>query len=138
MTRNENHKASRVTPVSRRWERNSDAAGMSGRREVELQYEASRAQRVFVAGDFNHWREGDLRLRRDETGVWRVPLWLAPGRYEYRFIVDGQWQDDPNASIRVPNGLGSTNCVLQVQPAGAEGLTGAAAVPRRTRGNSTA
>jgi len=38
----------------------------------------------------------------------------TPGRYEYRFVVDGQWRDDPACTERVPNGFGSENCVLRV------------------------
>jgi 1,4-alpha-glucan branching enzyme len=79
-----------------------------------LKLEAPRAERVFVAGDFNDWRAGDLRLRRDESGDWEAQLWLEPGRYEYKFIVDGEWHDDPHGLIRVPNEFGSSNCVLQV------------------------
>ena len=102
-------------PRSRRPNHNTDVKDESRRMEVELTFEAPQAERVFVAGDFNHWRAGDLRLRRDETGTWRIPLWLAPGRYEYRFIVDGEWQNDPQASACVPNEFGSSNCVLVVK-----------------------
>ena len=42
--------------------------------------------------------------------------WLAPKRHEYRFIVDGEWQDDPHAAIQVPNEFGSSNCVLETPP----------------------
>jgi 1,4-alpha-glucan branching enzyme len=102
-------------PRSRRHNHKTDVKDESRRMEVELTFEAPQAERVFVAGDFNHWRAGDLRLRRDETGTWRIPLWLAPGRYEYRFIVDGEWQNDPQASACVPNEFGSSNCVLVVK-----------------------
>jgi 1,4-alpha-glucan branching enzyme len=68
-----------------------------------------------VAGGFNHWRVPDARLRQDHTGTWKTELWLTPGRYEYRFVVDAKWRDDPHASIRVPNGFGSNNCVLEVK-----------------------
>lgn len=67
-----------------------------------------------MAGDFNHWRVRDARLRQDETGTWKTQLWLTPGRYEYRFIVDAEWRDDPHASVRVPNGFGSSNCIVEV------------------------
>ena len=103
-------------PRVRRHNHQTDV-GENGRRiEVELTCEASQAGRVFVAGDFNHWRACDTRLRRDEIGSWKVQLWLPPGRYEYRLIVDGEWQDDPHASIRVPNVFGSNNCVLEIPP----------------------
>lgn len=68
-------------PRSRRHNHKTDVKDESRRMEVELTFETPQAERVFLAGDFNHWRAGDLRLRRDETGTWRIPLWLAPGRY---------------------------------------------------------
>jgi hypothetical protein len=41
-------------------------------------------------------------------------LSLEVGIYEYRFVVDGQWMDDPNAEQHVPNGLGGRNSLLAV------------------------
>jgi hypothetical protein len=38
---------------------------------------------------------------------------IEPGRHEYRFIVDGQWTDDPLCSAFVSNPFGSLNCVLR-------------------------
>ena len=115
MKRTENHSVTMVTPLSRRRNHRTDVGEDSRRVEVELTCEAPQAERVFVAGDFNHWRAGDLRLRRDETGSWKVQVWLPPGRYEYRFIVDVEWQNDPHASACVPNGFGSSNGVLLVK-----------------------
>jgi hypothetical protein len=43
-----------------------------------------------------------------------VTVWLPAGRYEYRFVVDGQWMSDPSAREYVQNTFGSTNCVLVV------------------------
>jgi 1,4-alpha-glucan branching enzyme len=101
-------------PRSRRHDHKTDVKNESRRIEAELTYEAPHATTVFVAGDFNRWGAGDLRLRRDQTGIWKIQLWLPPGRYEYRFIVDGEWQDDPHAATRIPNDFGSSNCVLLV------------------------
>jgi hypothetical protein len=39
---------------------------------------------------------------------------LAPGTYEYCFIVDGQWMPDPMARETVPNPFGGRNSVLKV------------------------
>jgi len=116
MRGNDNHSIGKGRPTPRGHNHRTGLAGAIRRIEVELQYEAPKAVTVFVAGDFNHWRAGDLRLRRDERGVWRVPLCLVPGRYEYRFIVDGEWQEDPRAPSRVPNEFGSSNSVLEVPP----------------------
>ena len=115
MKRNDNQTVTMKRPISLGHSRKTDV-GENGRRiGVELTCAAPRAGRIFVAGDFNHWRPGDLRLRRDETGSWKVQVWLAPGRYEYRFIVDGEWQNDPHAPASVPNVFGSSNCVLLVE-----------------------
>lgn len=47
-------------------------------------------------------------------GKWAKELALPPGRYEYRFVVDGQWVDDPAAKESVPNPVGGFNAVLVV------------------------
>ena len=47
-------------------------------------------------------------------GKWSAEVPLNPGRYEYRFVVDGRWQDDPMAARFVGNPFGGLNCVLEV------------------------
>lgn len=115
MTRNDNQTSTMVAPPSRRRIRKTAPGANNRPVEVELTCEAPQAETVFLAGDFDQWRAEDLRLRQDETGTWKVQVWLAPGRYEYRFIVDGEWQDDSHASARVLNAFGSSNCVLEVK-----------------------
>jgi hypothetical protein len=46
-----------------------------------------------------------------ENGSWFIIVPLPPGEHPYRFIVDGQWQDDPQAARRVPNPFGGENAV---------------------------
>lgn len=53
-------------------------------------------------------------MMRSENGEWFSVIWLAPGQYSYRFIVDGQWCDDPCATQRVPNPFGTENALLVV------------------------
>lgn len=53
------------------------------------------AQNVCLAGSFNDWRNNELKMKRTSTG-WELPLTLATGNYEYKFIVDGNWITDPN------------------------------------------
>jgi 1,4-alpha-glucan branching enzyme len=86
---------------------------MDLRMEVEVVFEAPHAREVFVTGDFNGWRERDLRLRKDASGFWRAQVWLAPGRYQYRFIVDGKCQNTHPAS-QTPHDFGYSNGVLEV------------------------
>jgi hypothetical protein len=45
---------------------------------------------------------------------WTAIVPLEPGQHAYRFIVDGQWQDDPSCTRRVPNAYGTENSVIEV------------------------
>ena len=69
---------------------------------------------VSVVGTFNDWKSGATPLNRGGTGKWARELAVAPGRYEYRFVVDGRWVDAPDAKAYVPNPHGGRNAVLQV------------------------
>ena len=72
------------------------------------------AQEVCIAGSFNDWHSSVTPMIRLNNGKWAKELSLAPGRYEYRFVVDGQWVDDPTANDYVPNPFGGMNAVLIV------------------------
>lgn len=74
------------------------------------------ARSVAVAGTFNTWNPSASALRRGPDGVWSVSLTLAPGQYEYRFVVDGEWISDPAASETAPNPFGGVNSVILVEP----------------------
>jgi 1,4-alpha-glucan branching enzyme len=85
--------------------------------EVAFALEWGAAREVFLCGDFNQWSPGALRMiRREGDGLWEKRLTLAPGRYEYKFIVDGAWIPDPNGHESAANVFGSTNSVLVVRP----------------------
>jgi 1,4-alpha-glucan branching enzyme len=79
--------------------------------KVQFDLYAPDAKRVCLAGNFNNWDVDDLLMKKDKKGTWQVSFPLPPGRYEYRFRVDGVWQDDPNAPERVGNPFGSQNCL---------------------------
>jgi 1,4-alpha-glucan branching enzyme len=73
------------------------------------------AKSASVAGSFNDWDINRTPLRKDPNGGWKTTVWLQPGRYEYRFVIDGaQWFSDPGAKESVPNKFGSTNSVVTV------------------------
>ncbi len=70
-------------------------AGVEG--DVEFLHSDPYAGSVAVAGDFNGWSTDADPLEMDENGVWRVVLDLEPGRYEYKFVINGsQWIADPD------------------------------------------
>jgi 1,4-alpha-glucan branching enzyme len=75
---------------------------------------APAAQSVQLVGDFTHWQKLPIPLRKEGNGVWRASVELEPGEYHYRFLVDGQWRDDPDCARRIPNPFGTQDSVRQV------------------------
>ena len=72
------------------------------------------ARSVAITGSFCNWSAEGRPLRPDGNGTWTATLDLPSGRYEYRLLVDGQWQDDPGCPERAASGFGSENCVFHV------------------------
>lgn len=71
-------------------------------------------RKVQIAGDINSWNpsENDFKL---EDGVWKSILYLNPGRYQYKLVVDGKWINDPANMDSASNGIGGYNSVLEVK-----------------------
>ncbi len=77
------------------------------------------ARDVWLAGSFNGWASepaagADVLSDPDGDGLWSVSLALAPGRYEYKFIIDGTWTYDEANPERVSDTHGGFNSVLHV------------------------
>lgn len=77
-------------------------------------FTAPEAMSVQLVGDFTNWQERPISMQKGADGVWRTTVELPPGTYHYRFLVDGQWRDDPECALRVPNPFGTQNAVRQV------------------------
>lgn len=86
---------------------------------------APKASAVFVAGTFNEWNTSATPLERDKNGTWTAKLDLTPGRYEYKFLVDGEWCCEPGCKDAaacphcprcVGNEFGTMNRVMEVPP----------------------
>jgi 1,4-alpha-glucan branching enzyme len=75
---------------------------------------APAASTVLLAGSFTHWQQDALPMTKTENGNWSITLPLAPGTYYYRFIVDGEWLDDPACTLHVDNPYGSRDNVRSV------------------------
>ncbi len=74
-----------------------------------------RANTVQIAGDFNNWQpESSCMERIGDKGTWRAKMDLSKGRYRYRLVVDGQWQQDPYNENMEMNPYGDYNSVLEV------------------------
>lgn len=73
------------------------------------------AKTVLIAGDFNNWSSVSTPMRTNgKPGEWYMSLPLQPGRYRYRFIVDGQWVTDPHNSYVEANQFGELNNIVEV------------------------
>lgn len=89
-------------------------AAQQTKSKQHFSFHAPAALSVQLVGDFTHWQKKPVSLHRDESGVWSGAVELSPGTYHYRFLVDGQWRDDPECTLRVENPYGSQNAVRQV------------------------
>ncbi len=89
--------------------------GKSKAKKVPFEFLAPDAQKVYLAGDFNNWDPKKSLMKKDKKGVWKAAVSLKPGRYEYRFLVDGNWENDPACCDCVSNEFGSQNCVRIVE-----------------------
>ncbi len=78
-----------------------------------FRYSAPEAINVLLVGDFTHWQQQAIPLQKDKKGVWTTAVALTPGKHTYRFIVDGEWRDDPECTLRVPNPFGGQDMVRQ-------------------------
>jgi len=87
-------------------------------REIVVRFRDANANDVRIAGDFNGWipDKGVRSLIESEgqTRVWTKILRLAPGTYQYRYVVDGEWREDPENPEIIASAVGGRNSVLVV------------------------
>ena len=81
---------------------------------VRIEFHHDKAQAVFIAGTFNDWNPTATPLIALGEGRWVKELALPPGRYEYRFVVDGEWVSNTEATEHVTNAFGTCNSVFVV------------------------
>jgi alpha-amylase/alpha-mannosidase (GH57 family) len=86
---------------------------------VRFTFDAPGAGQVFIAGGFNGWAPTQDAMTRVEGSGWEITLALKPGRYEYKFVVDGKtWTEDPTNPLYVPDPYGGKNSVVIVRDDG--------------------
>ncbi len=84
------------------------------KKKQEFAFTAPTAMSVQLVGDFTHWKDSPINMQKESSGVWRTSVELGPGTHHYRFLVDGQWRDDPECTVRVSNPYGGENSVREV------------------------
>jgi hypothetical protein len=70
-----------------------------------------KASKVMLAGSFNDWNPNALSMKKVDSG-WIADVKLNPGKYWYKFIVDGNWVADIDNQIKENDGLGNINSVF--------------------------
>ena len=77
---------------------------------------AEKGKTVCLAGDFNGWDPSAKKMAfKARTGVYAASVKLAPGTYQYKFVIDGAWCADPENVNAVPNDQGTFNSVITVK-----------------------
>ena len=96
--------------MAKKTKTNSGASGLA----QTFSFSAPEATSVQLVGDFTQWQERPVNLQKGADGVWRTAVNLPPGAHHYRFLVDGEWRDDPECALRTPNPFGGENMTRQV------------------------
>jgi 1,4-alpha-glucan branching enzyme len=78
-----------------------------------FRFRAPAATSVLLVGDFTHWQKQPIPMHKDPEGIWLASVDLRPGKHTYRFIVDSEWRDDPECTVRVPNPFGGHDMVRE-------------------------
>ncbi len=80
---------------------------------VKFTYFAPNATSVYLIGDFNNWNTNATMMKKNADGLWSVIVPLTPGKYQYKFFVDGKYEADPtNPITEGPYG----NSVIRIGP----------------------
>ena len=111
--------ARRAVEAARRERHATDAAAFrpphakSGRLHFVLHDDG--AAEVCVAGDFNGWDPSRGRLTRCMDGLWHAEFDAPPpGRWRYKYVVDGRWREDPTHGAKEPDPYGGFNSILEI------------------------
>jgi CubicO group peptidase (beta-lactamase class C family) len=88
-------------------------ASLTGNTEFKLKGYPN-ARTVALAGSFNEWNQTQTLFAKEGDG-WVCRINLAPGKYAYKFVVDGNWITDPANPVSEDDGGGNMNSVLIVK-----------------------
>lgn len=85
---------------------------MPREKKVAFSLDAPQASSVAIVGDFNDWKPTPLSRK---GSAWEIRVRLAPGQYNYAFVIDGaRWVPDPRAPRNAVDDFGSPNSVVSV------------------------
>jgi len=83
-------------------------------RRVTFSLEAAEAKEVILMGDFNNWNPKKHSMQSNGEGTWNKTVVLSPGKYEYKFLIDGEWREDPQNDQTCTNSFGTKNSIFNL------------------------
>ncbi len=100
----------------------------SGKLIVKFTFDRPSATTVHLAGQFNNWTPPGssgvpgtdivpIPMERDpKTGYWTVEWKVKPGRWQYKYVIDGGvvWSEDQANPLKEPDGFGGYNSVMLI------------------------
>lgn len=88
----------------------------SDTKSVTFTVHADKGKDVYLAGEFNDWDPTAKKMAyKARSGVYAATIKLAPGTYQYKFVIDGTWCADPENADSVANDQGTFNSVITVK-----------------------
>ena len=85
-------------------------------KSVTFTVHAEAGQEVRLAGSFTDWETKAKKMTfKKKNGVYSATVKLAPGEYQYKFIIGDKWATDDQNTEFVPNDKGTFNSKLVVK-----------------------
>ena len=84
------------------------------KQRVEFKLDRDSGSQVYVAGSFNDWKPEEMKYD-EKKGLFTKVKMLAPGQYEYKFVVNGEWVVDAENEDFVYNDQGSMNSLKVIE-----------------------
>ena len=89
-------------------------AAAPAKKSVTFTVNADKGKEVYLAGSFNEWSTTAKKMAY-KAGVYSATVQLAPGEYQYKFIIGDKWATDDQNTEFVPNDKGTFNSKLVVK-----------------------
>lgn len=74
--------------------------------------QAANAKAVYLAGEMSDWQANMFKMKQEEPGNWSLTLYLQPGAWQYKFVVDGQWSYDRSNPQTTDDGYDGLNSII--------------------------
>ena len=71
-------------------------------------------EEVKIAGSFSNWKEQYTLQKDPSDNIFKLTLKLNSGKYEYKFIVDGEWKC-AEGQPKITDEKGNTNNIIEIE-----------------------